>query len=157
RLLQGISRWPKTMILVVLLMVGGTAATLPFFGGEFLPEFREGHFVCQISMAPGTSMDAMLRLGKQIAADLLKSPHIQSAEQQIGRAEMGEDTWGPHRSEIHVELKRDLPGEDQEAAEKEIRDVLGKYPGIQFEVLTFLGDRLGETISGETAEVVVNV
>src|ERR1019366_9383254 len=29
--------------------------------------------------------------------------------------------------------------------------------GIETEVLTFLGDRIGETISGETAQVVVNV
>ena len=35
--------------------------------------------------------------------------------------------------------------------------MLEKYPGIQFEVMTFLGDRIGETITGETAPVVINV
>src|SRR5438046_3212546 len=40
---------------------------------------------------------------------------------------------------------------------EEIRATLKKFPGIQFEVLTFLGDRIGETITGETAPVVVNV
>ena len=39
----------------------------------------------------------------------------------------------------------------------EIREILKKFPGIQFEVLTFLGDRIGETITGETAPVVVNI
>ena len=39
----------------------------------------------------------------------------------------------------------------------EIRGLLKKFPGIQFEVLTFLGDRIGETITGETAPVVVNI
>jgi Cu/Ag efflux pump CusA len=39
----------------------------------------------------------------------------------------------------------------------EIRKVLEGFPGIQFEVLTFLGDRIGETLTGETAPVVVNV
>jgi len=28
---------------VALVMVLAAAATLPFFGGDFLPEFREGH------------------------------------------------------------------------------------------------------------------
>ena len=37
------------------------------------------------------------------------------------------------------------------------RKVFAGFPGIQFEVLTFLGDQLGETISGETAQVTVNV
>src|SRR5881296_2030757 len=39
----------------------------------------------------------------------------------------------------------------------EIRGILKQFPGIQFEVLTFLGDRIGETLTGETAPVVVNI
>jgi Cu/Ag efflux pump CusA len=77
-------------------------------------------------------------------------------EQQIGRAEQGEDPWGPHRSEFHVELKP-LPGDEEEKVAGEIRAVLERVPGIQFEVMTFLGDRIGESISGETASVVVNL
>ena len=38
-----------------------------------------------------------------------------------------------------------------------VRDILKRFPGIQFEVLTFLGDRIGETLTGETAPVVVNI
>src|SRR5205823_336223 len=37
------------------------------------------------------------------------------------------------------------------------REVLEGFPGIQSEVMTFLGDRIGETITGETAPVVINV
>src|SRR5207244_3727596 len=118
--------------------------------------FREGHFVLQVSMAPGTSIPEMLRVGGQISRELLKNEHIATIEQQIGRAEQGEDTWGPHRCEFHVELKP-TSGEDQEEVQNQIRDALEKFPGIQSEVLTFLGDRLGETISGETAQVVVSV
>ena len=77
-------------------------------------------------------------------------------EEQIGRAEGGEDTWGSHRGEMHVELKP-TAGEDQEKVQDAIRDTLSKFPGVQTEVLTFLGDRIGETISGETAQVVINI
>lgn len=78
-------------------------------------------------------------------------------EQQVGRAEMGEDTWGPHRSEFHIELKRGTSPEDEVSTQEALRSILHKTPGAQSEVLTFLGDRIGETISGETAQVVVNV
>ena len=131
-------------------------ASLPFFGGEFLPDFREGHFVVQLTMAPGTSLEEMMRLGKRISGALLKIDAIQSVSEQMGRAQGGEDTWGPHRGEIHVELKP-TAGEDQEKVQDDIRATLAKYPGIQTEVLTFLGDRIGETIAGETAQVVVNI
>ena len=156
RALGKISGHPKTIIAAGLVSFIAAVATLPFFGGEFLPDFREGHFVVQLTMAPGTSLEEMKRLGTQISAELKKIPQIKSVEEQIGRAEGGEDTWGTHRAEMHVELKP-TAGEDQEKVQNEIRDTLKKYPGVQSEVMTFLGDRIGETIAGETAQVVVNI
>src|SRR6185436_13916819 len=97
-----------------------------------------------------------LRIGRNVSEALLKHPHIATVEQQVGRAELGEDPWGPHRSEFHVDLKP-IPGEEEEKMAEEIRDILQKFPGLQFEVLTFLGDRIGETLTGETAPVVVSV
>jgi CzcA family heavy metal efflux pump len=156
RALEKISGHPKTIIAAGLILFAAAVATLPFFGGEFLPDFREGHFVVGLTMAPGTSLPEMKRLGTQISAELLKIPAIQSISEQIGRAEGGEDTWGTHRGEMHIELKP-TAGENQEKVQNAIRDTLAKFPGVQSEVLTFLGDRIGETIAGETAQVVVNI
>ncbi len=156
RVLEKISARPKTVMGLALLLFVAAMATLPFFGGEFLPDFREGHFVIGITMAPGTSLAEMKRLGQQMTAELQKIPEIKSVEEQIGRAEGGEDTWGSHRGEMHVELKP-TAGTDQEKVQDEIRETLAKFPGVESEVETFLGDRIGETISGETAAVVVNI
>src|SRR5205085_10284924 len=134
----------------------GACALVPFFGGELLPEFREGHFVVQVSTRPGTSMQEMLRIGARISEMMLAHEHIATVEQQDGRAEQGEDTWGPHKSEFHVEL-RPVNAAAQERTADDIRAVLAGYPGVQSEVLTFLGDRISETITGEVAPVVVNI
>jgi CzcA family heavy metal efflux pump len=157
KILAFIARWPRAIIAAVIILCIFTATRIPsLFGGEFLPEFREGHFVLQVVTAPGTSLQETLRIGTQISAELLKNKNIDTVEQQVGRAELGEDPWGPHRSEFHVELKP-ISGEEQEKMTDEIRDILKKFPGIDFEVLTFLGDRIGETISGETEPIVVNI
>jgi CzcA family heavy metal efflux pump len=135
----------------------GALLWLPSLGGQFMPEFREGHFVVQISSAaPGTSFKEMMGLGERVSRDLLALPYIATVAQQIGRAELGEDTWGPNRSELHVELKADA-GIDQRRAEDEIRSIVESYPGLRTEVVTFLGDRLSESLTGETAAVVVDV
>ena len=55
-----------------------------------------------------------------------------------------------------VELKT-AGGEEEEKIADEIRKTLRLFPGLQSEVMTFLGDRIGETITGETAPVVVNI
>ncbi len=157
RVIHGLANWPRAVMLGVAVVCVGTLLLLPHFGSEFLPEFREGHFVCGVQMAPGTSLQEMLRMGEVITSEMLKNSNIATVEQQVGRAEQGEDTWGPHRCEFHVELKPDLDGETTEKMGDYLRDVFSKYPGLQFEVQTFLGDRIGETISGETAPVVANI
>src|SRR4051812_22021522 len=48
RVLRLVSRWPRVTLGLVLLLCIGAAMRLPFFGGEFLPQFREGHFVLQV-------------------------------------------------------------------------------------------------------------
>ncbi|MEY2410432.1 MAG: hypothetical protein QOF48_3102 [Verrucomicrobiota bacterium] len=151
-----VAEWPRAMIALVVLLCVAAILQLPFFGKEFLPEFREGHFVLQVNAAPGTSLPEMLRIGKSISGALLRDPHIATVEQQVGRAEQGEDPWGPHRCEFHVDLKA-MPADEEEKMAGEIRKILEGFPGIQFEVLTFLGDRIGETLTGETAPVVINI
>ncbi len=110
----------------------------------------------QVRAAPGTALPEMMRLGRLISEALLAHPQIATVEQQAGRAEQGEDTWGPNRSEFHVELKA-VSGAEEEATIEDVRALLASVPGIESEVLTFLGDRISESISGETSEVVVNV
>ena len=163
--LKGVQRWSvhhvgrqlKVAMLALIGLVIAAGAALPFLGGTFMPDFREGHFVMQVSSSvTGTSLDEMLALGRRVSAEVLALPYVKSIEQQVGRAELSEDTWGPHRSEFHVELKPDAKV-DQSAAQQELRGILERYPGIQSEVVTFLGDRISESLSGETAQVAIKV
>jgi Cu/Ag efflux pump CusA len=138
-------------------MLAGAIALVPFLGGTFLPEFREGHLIVQVtSTLPGTSLNEMLSLGKRISGEILALPYVATIEQRVGRADGTEDTWGPHQSEFQVELKPDADI-DQEAAEAKLRDILSRYPGVQSEVVTFLGDRISESLTGQTAQVAIKL
>src|SRR6516165_1763984 len=129
RSVQRIGAHLKLTMLVLIGLVVVAVGALPFLGGTFMPDFREGHFVLQVSSSiPGTSLDEMLALGKRISAEVLALPYVKTIEQQVGRAELGEDTWGPHRSEFHVELKPDAQV-DQEEPER--RDGAGRHQGVR--------------------------
>jgi CzcA family heavy metal efflux pump len=155
--LRLIFRWPRTAIAVVLAVCAAALLLLPHFGDDFLPEFREGHFVLQVQAVPGTSLQETLRIGAEISRQLLKNKYVATVSQQVGRAEQGEDTWEPNRCEFHVELIDGVPGKEQEQVMKDFRETLEGFPGLQSEVVTFLGDRISETITGESAPVVINV
>ena len=151
-----LSRFPKAVVAIVVMICLGAAATLPFFGGEFLPEFREGHFIVHMMLLPGASIDESLSVGQQVTKELLKNPHIRTVAQQVGRAEQGEDTWPTSMNEFHVALQP-LHGEEAEQVVSEIRQALQKFPGATFKVMPFLAERMEEVVSGSTAQVVINL
>ena len=153
-------RWacerPKSVIAVSVAVTVLAAGVLPLFGSQLMPPFREGHFVVQAVAPPGTSLEAVRSTGERISRDFLAIPGIISVEQQIGRAESGEDTWEPNRSEFHIELKQ-MSGREEQRVQDAIRGTVQRYPVFQTEVMTFLTDRLSESLSGETALVAINI
>jgi CzcA family heavy metal efflux pump len=159
RVLKFFALWPRAVMLAVVIICICAFVKLPgMFGNmELMPDFREGHFVIQVTAVPGTSLPAMLQIGANLTKQLLEKPEVATVEQQVGRAEQGEDTWEPNRCEFHVELKENVPGKQQAKLMDDIHDMLDGYPGIQGEVVTFLGDRISESISGEAAPVVISV
>ncbi len=156
RAIAGINRHFRPIIIGLTVMFVSSLGLLPFLGGTFLPDFKEGHFVMYVYSAPGTSIDEMMRVGRRIEAEVEKLPYVKTVEQQIGRAELSEDTYGTHNSEMHIELKPDTDI-DEEVAEKQLRAILSHYPGLQTEVVTFLGDRINDSLTGETAEVAIKI
>jgi Cu/Ag efflux pump CusA len=148
---------PRVEIVLAVVALVATVAGLTLFNSELLPSFRESHFVLGVSGPPGTSLGVMRDYGARISRDLMAIDGVGTVEQQIGRAEGGEDTWGTEKSEFHVELKPGLGGGKQDEIQDRIHKILDGYPGLTTEVLTFLGDRIGESLSGETASLAIGV
>ena len=156
RMVTRVCDYPGLVVTATLAIGLAALVGMAAFGAELLPAFRERHYVLQVAGPTGASIPAMRDLGRSISRDLLALPEIATVEHQIGRAEAGEDTFPPHRSEFHVELTT-LGGADEDATQTKIRSVLARYPGIQSEVLTFLGDRISESLSGETAALAISI
>lgn len=156
-------RWLEVVVRHSVLVIGATAAVcvaaaavLPFLGGEFLPEFKEGHYILRMTMAPGSSTAASLKMGAALSEQLLQNPDIQSISQEVGRAEQGEDTAGPEFSEFHIELRPGL-AKSEEAVKERIRANLATLPGLSFAITPFLAERIEEVLSGARGQVVVKL
>jgi CzcA family heavy metal efflux pump len=132
------------------------AATVPFFGGSFLPELQENSFIMHMVGIPGTSLDESLRIGRKVSAALLHDFDVKSISQRAGRAELGEDTVGPNESEFDVTV-RPREGEEVDEAQERIRRILTRFAGYDFGLNSFLTERIQETLSGQRADVVVNI
>ena len=132
-------------------------AVVPFLHSELIPQFREGHFVIQMSaVAEGTSVADIMATGERITKELLKLPFIKVVGHQIGRAELRRRHLEPRQERIPCRADGSHTETETEAQET-IREVLEKFPEVRTEAMTFLGDRISESLSGETAQVVINL
>lgn len=155
--LFGVERAPRAIIVAVVLMTAFGIAVIALFRTSFLPELREGHFILHMAAVPGTSLNESLRIGDTVTHALLKTPYVRSVGQRVGRAELSEDVYGTHYSEIEVDLKPHLSGDQNEAAGADIRKALARIPGVSFSLKTFLSERIEETLSGYRAAIAVNL
>jgi len=156
RLLERIERYPRAIIGSVAVLLFAAVLAIPFLGGEFLPDLREGHFVIHMTAVPGTSLEESMRMGDRLTEQLLKIPHVREVAQHAGRAEMSDDFAGTHSSEFEVDLK-ELSGAQTDRALAGIRQTLQRFSGPAFSVNTFLTERINEILSGYTGAVVVNI
>src|SRR5213078_1496721 len=153
-----IDGWAAATLVVTatLLLVAAAGLAMWSFGGQFLPELRENHFVVHMRGLPGTSLPQAMTVGRRVTRTLRDNPSVRSVVQQAGRAELGEDTWGVEYSELEVDLRG--PGAlDPGRVQRELRAGLRDVAGFSFEVMPFLTERIKETLSGTSGAVAVKV
>jgi CzcA family heavy metal efflux pump len=156
RAIEGFDRRPR--VLIVLLIVSGIAGIvlLPLLGARLLPDFRENYLIAHASLRPGIAIAETARIGEGISKALAKIPGVKSVAEQIGRAENGQDPDTPNKSEFEVQIdpQKGHTAADIDAA---IRDVFDDYPNQLVEIYSVLAERIGETLSGESAPFSVSV
>jgi CzcA family heavy metal efflux pump len=157
---QGAIAWldtrPRTLVAIVLVSGVAGILCLPLLGARLLPDFRENYLIAHASLRPGISLPETARVGAQISKGLIGIPGVKSVAEQIGRAENGQDPDAPNKSEFEVQID---PKQGHSASEIDaaIRDVFDDYPNQLVEIYSVLAERIGETLSGESAPFSISV
>ncbi|RME75220.1 MAG: efflux RND transporter permease subunit [Planctomycetota bacterium] len=159
--LARVARRPGRVLAASAVLLGMGLAALPFLGGGYLPEFREGVLIGEVETWPGTSLAEATRiarrltraLGVPLAGDSLPPvPHVAA---RVGRAPLDEDAAPVHRIEMDIVLPR---GEyEPEEAALALARRLARVPGVRFQLDGVLGERINELLSGERAPIAVRL
>lgn len=136
------------------LLIAAAMAAIPYLGGEFMPDFRESNFVVFMSGKSDASLVESVRAGRHVARSLQEIDGVVSVAQQIGRADLSEDTWGPNISEVWIVIDDRA---DYDQVLRDIRERLELVPGYVFQVKQFLRERMDEVLTGTTADIVIRV
>lgn len=155
RVLGWVRRRPGRVLLWSTLACGLAFVMLPFIGGGFLPEFREGILIGEVVAWPGTSLQETTRLARRIDAALRRDPGLPHVAMRIGRASLDEDAAALNRMEMDLVLPEQSGDPEQIGAAIMAR--IAEVPGVRSSVEGFLGERIDELLSGERAPVAIKL
>jgi CzcA family heavy metal efflux pump len=156
RAIQRLYGSPRLVLAVLLGSGVAGAALLPLFGQRLLPNFRENYLIAHARLRAGISLRETSRVGEQISRRLLAIEGVKTVAEQIGRAVNGQDRDAPNKSEFDIQIdpaKGRTPGQIEAA----IHRVFVDFPNQLTEVYSVLAERIGETLSGESAPFFVSV
>src|SRR5919106_6044655 len=148
-------RHPYKIILSSAVMLLIAVLLFPFMGREFLPPFNEGALNINATLPPGTSLRESNRVGMLIERALRQTPEVVSTTRRTGRAELDEHAAGVNTSELEVVLRPGNRPHDTMMAE--IRENLGRIPGVDIEVGQPISHRIDHLLSGTRAQVAIKV
>jgi CzcA family heavy metal efflux pump len=145
-------------LVLALLLITGTAGIvlMPLLGARLLPDFRENYLIAHASLRPGISLTETARVGARIAQRLAAIPGVKSVAEQIGRSENGQDPDAPNKSEFEVQIDPKL-GYSASQIEQRIHQTFENFPNQLVEIYSVLAERIGETLSGESAPFFVSI
>ncbi len=145
---------PKLAVMTIVVGLTVTGIGYLSFKDQFLPDFRETDFLMHFVEKPGTSIEAMDRVTIRASKELRAIPGVRNFGAHIGRAEAGDEVYGPNFTELWISLDDSA---DYDASVAKIQKVIDGYPGLQRDVLTYLRERIKEVLTGAGATIVVRV
>ena len=125
-----------------------------FLGEEFLPKFKEHDFLMHWVEKPGTSLQAMERITTRVSKELRSIPGVRNFGSHIGRSEVADEVVGPNFTELWISMDPDV---DYDKTVTKIQEVVGGYPGLYRDLLTYLRERIKEVLTGSSATIVVRI
>jgi len=104
-LLNGVLAWPRTTVLVALLVLASTAWPILKIGGEFMPPLDEGDLLYMPTALPGLSAGKAAQLLQQTDRLIKTLPEVASVYGKAGRAESATDPAPMEMFETTIQFK----------------------------------------------------
>jgi HME family heavy-metal exporter len=156
---------PGPLLLVTWVAVAIAGIQFANLGSSFLPEFDEGSVQVNVTLPPGSSLDASNQVSSTIDAKfrkLQKSPDNPDGEilhfvRRTGRAEMDEHASPVNVGEYILSMNPDVHLQREEVIDKLLAEIKVEVPGVDIEVEQPLAHLISHMVSGVYAQIAIKI
>jgi CzcA family heavy metal efflux pump len=145
---------PRKVFVIAGVVVLAAAGLWPLLGQTLLPTLKERELLVNWNTPPGTSHAETYRITSRVAAELRALPGVRYVGAHVGRAVTGDQVVGINSSQIWVGID---PKADYAQTIAAIRETINGYPGVDRSVQSYLRDKVGEVLTGESEALVVRL
>lgn len=157
RSLEGALRHPRVVCGCTAGLFLVALALSTTLGRSFLPSFNEGSFTINIAALPGITLEESDRIGREAEKIILDVPEILTVARKTGRAELDEHSLGVNASEIEAPYSLEKSHRTRGQVAKELREKLGRLPGVNVEIGQPISHRIDAMLSGAKAQIAVKI
>ena len=145
---------PRTAMALAIVATLAAIAATPRMHVTTAPEFKENDLMIQWDAEPGTSRAEMTRMLDLASRELKSIPGVRNVGSHVGRAILSDQVVGVNSSELWLSLD---PNADHDATMEAVEEAVAGYPGVDAEVSTYIGSRVGEALNTVDEPIIVRV
>ena len=144
-------------VAVALLVIAGFLYTR--IGAEFMPTLDEGTIVVIVEKLPSIGLKRSLEIDGKIQQAMMTIPEITGVASRMGSDELRLDPMGLYQTDnfLITKPRSQWSVKTPEALQEKIREVLEKFPGIEFAFTQPIDMRVSEMLTGVRAAVAVKL
>ena len=151
---------PKTTLTISALCLAATLSTVPFIGGEFMPNLEEGNMWIRGTMPNSISFSKAEELADEMRSIVLTHPEVNTVVSQLGQDDEGTEAISWFNVDMFVDLKPEdewRKGFDKESLIVEMEESLSQIAGISYSFSQNIQDNVEEAMAGVRGENVVKL
>jgi len=150
--------WVISLSLAVLLFSGVLFSRM---GAEFIPTLEEGDLAMQMTLRPGSSLDASIRTSTRAEKILLDNfPEVEHVVSKIGTAEVPTDPMAVEEADIMIILKEKdewVSATSREELVEKMKTKLSVIKAASFEFTQPIQLRFNELMTGAKTDVAIKI
>ncbi len=157
--------YPRMLLIATWLTLALAAWEVSHLGRDFLPPFDEGSVQVNVTLPPGSSLEASNQVSEVIDAhfrDMQKSSDNPDGEilnfvRRTGRAEMDEHASPVNVGEYILSMNPEIHQHREELLKQLLDDLSSEVPGVDIEVEQPLAHLISHMISGVYAQIAIKI